>query len=151
MAIFEKPGERAFRKCDVQEIKFEHLAFFDPTRKKLNRAKHVPVDKYPERLDAGYFAILECPRSQHENITSEYTAGYNKIEALKSLRRLAGELACQDCPFSGMTRAEAIQEQAKETNAEAALLEAQRLRTLALQELAAIDPAFQDPTLRDIE
>lgn len=139
-----RAGKRAFDRCSVAEVEFkDFLEVKEDDETHYYLREKLPADeKGKPHRHAGYLAVLHCPRTEDSRteVTSNHLTGRNKLEALREVKDLAGELLCRHCRFSSMTPVEVAEERAKRALAEAEHTEALAALETARAELRAISP-----------
>ena len=142
-----RSGNKAFDRCDVRVVEFGHFLYLEDRDGDFDYENDIPEDDRNKRFHAGYHATLHCPRTEDDRIsvTSEYESEMDKSYALKSLKKLAGELVCHDCRYSSMTPAEVSQDRAKFLRAETERVEALTALEQARDELRLVTPQLLPP------
>ncbi|MDB5185294.1 MAG: hypothetical protein JWN38_1102 [Candidatus Saccharibacteria bacterium] len=144
-----RAGKKSFEQCDVKSVIFTRRirVFQDESRSVSKSIVLDENDVTPEQMQVsqtrGYRATLQCPRLEDDprsSIESESRVHATQLDALESMKRLAGEVICRDCRFSSMTPVEISHERAQLATAEAERAEAYRLREIALRELNTAFP-----------
>jgi len=138
-----RAGKRAFRRCDVKEVELSTFVY----EKEGGGVRHIKDAKKGRVYNlAGANANLHCPRTESPlvKVSSEDKAGMSKVQAVKSLEELAGELLCRDCRFSTMTPVQVSIARAELDLAEAERIRAHQLLTEARAELDAIDRSIPE-------
>lgn len=156
-------ANRAFDRCSVKVVEFHDFAFppsiagaeivndGDYVNLKDGTAVDRLLVKPGEQFDsysAGCEAVLHCPRTEDErvNVASESSNHSTRLQALASLRELAGNLLCANCRYSSMTPIDLALERAALAKADAeraeALAELAKSRKEAIAELESTDIDF---------
>lgn len=142
-----RAGNKAFERCDVGVVEFGDYVYTKGKGKKdvFERGDESGTDK--DKMHAGYHATLHCPRTEDDRIsvTSEYESDMTKVEALNSLKKLAGELVCRNCRFSSMSPVDVSNERAELARAEAERTEAFTALEQAREELRQYSPHSLPP------
>lgn len=135
-------GRRTFNACRVKVVEFKDFVYATG-----NSGREVLslTPSEDNRINAGCSAVLHCPKTEDDrvNVESQFTNHTNRLRALKSLREIAGELICRDCPFSNMDPVDVSVHRAELARAEADRLIAYKLVREAQLELDGLMPPFQ--------
>lgn len=152
-----RSGERAFKQCNVKVIEFgRRVAVYPPQNPgSLDASERIILDEEdvsPEQRQRssvrGYNATLHCPRTQDDErvrIESTKRSHHSQLEALKSVSKLAGELLCEDCMFSGMDPVAVSEQRQKLAKAEIERLETYQHLSAARAELQQVEAAHFGP------
>ena len=154
-----KTGKRNFNSCLTREVEFIETTAFSHGERAWS--SDGPIDRAginaianvtgldPKKIvflrNGTYSAELHCPRTESEKtlIKSPKTDYPDQVSAFDALKSLAIKTVCEDCPYSGMTRIEAITLKTEQAKAEAEKAQAEILRREALAELEANYPVVE--------
>ncbi len=112
-------GEQQFERCPFKVVNFVELVYVRGNTGPMVVSENPLTET---RIKAGNGASLNCPvtRETGQEIRSEYSDHASQVAAVNSIRRLAGKLLCQNCPYAGMTPAQFDYDQAERMRAQAA-------------------------------
>lgn len=135
-------GRRTFNACRVKVVEFKDFVYAS------GNSGHKVFSRTPSednRINAGCSAVLHCPKTEDDrvNVESQFSNHPNRLKALKSLREIAGELICRDCPFSSMDPVDVSVHRAELARAEAERLTAYKLVREAQLELSGLMQPLQ--------
>lgn len=139
-----KEGQRAFDRCDVKVVEFKSFVYKQSSAGEKALATNPSEDM---RIHAGDGAVLHCPKTEDDKVAieSQYTNYPTRQAALKSVRKLAGDLMCKNCRFSSMTPSEVSNDRAAFARAETDRIEATIAYDAAMKEL------IQEARMRSLE
>jgi hypothetical protein len=135
-------GRRTFNACRVKVVEFKDFVY------SIGNSGHSVLSPNPSedsRINAGSSAVLHCPKTEDDRVSveSQFNSHPTRLKALKSLREIAGELVCRDCPFSSMDPVDVSVHRAELARAEADRLTAYKLVREAQLELAGLMQPYE--------
>jgi len=153
-----RAGRKAFDECDVKRVEFKTFVWeVDEENKPTHRRVLSGDPSEDTRTSAGHGAVLHCPRTEDDKVfvQSESNTHYSRNEALRSVRKAAGNLLCRDCQFATMTPVQVSIERTELANAERARIEAYHALDEARAELEAAArpiplPAVENPASEQV-